>query len=482
MFLRSKQTSMSQPQAPEGVKLAQRLGGERVLPLSGPDFVLPFSDFRRHAVVLGVPGSGKTETLMRLAHGIAQRPDVSVFYLDAKGDRANAERFMGLMSDLGRECRVFPNERFCAWRGDWRGVLNRLLKVIEFAEEGAAVYYRDIAKSVLQLACYSSSGPPRSSAELLERLSLDWLRRSHAGSSALRALNAEQIAQVRMRYEAFFGQVGTSLDGSWAWEDANTGYLLLDAMALGEDASNVASLVFADFAHYFAIRKPRDRFCVLIVDEFSAIASRADMAVQIEQARGFNTSLILATQVVAGMGDDEQRERILGSVETVVVHALNDPEKVISLAGTRLVPDVSYQAPRLGEEREDHVRFIGRLKIDPAKVRGLSPGEAWIIRRGAAARVGVYRAPLSEGVLPPPEPFDPPLHTEAEEPEETGVYEEPSSPPRAAAKASKSRPGSRSPAKASSRKPISRTGASAEALEEKDVLPSDPPKQVGYLD
>ena len=41
-------------------------------------------------------------------------------------------------------------------------------------------------------------------------------------------------------------------------------------------------------------------------------ASSAGMAARVEQARGFNTSLVLAPQVVAGMGDETEAARILG--------------------------------------------------------------------------------------------------------------------------------------------------------------------------
>ena len=75
-----------------------------------------------------------------------------------------------------------------------------------------------------------------------------------------------------MRYEAFFGQTRGALDGSWAWEDTSAAYLLLDTLALREEASGLARFLFEDFAHYFTARKAREQFCLLIVDEFSALA------------------------------------------------------------------------------------------------------------------------------------------------------------------------------------------------------------------
>ncbi len=225
--------------------------------MSGPNLLWPFEQMRRHAVILGASGTGKTETSMRIAHELAIKTDAQVFYLDAKGDRGAAERFSALMRAAGRRVRVFPNEPFDAWRGDWRGIANRLLEVIEFAPEGPAAYYRDIAKTALQLACNHPDGPPRSSAELLERLDYELLLNAHGPSSALLSLPRDKVSQVRMRYQAFFGQLGCALDGEWSWEDADAAYLLLDSVALGEDAAGTARVLFADFAHYFALRKER---------------------------------------------------------------------------------------------------------------------------------------------------------------------------------------------------------------------------------
>jgi hypothetical protein len=386
--------------APSGVTLGRRLAGERVLPMDGPSFVLPYEHLRRHAVVLGAVGMGKTETVMRIANEVARGTETPVFMLDAKGDRAGAERFCGLMGDAGREARVFPHQRFDAWRGDWRAIVNRLLEVIEFVPEGPAAYYRDIAKTVLQLACNHPDGPPRSSAELLFRIDAGRLRDAHGETSTVKAVPRDKISQVRMRYEAFFGQVGSVLDGSWAWEDADSAYLLLDSAALGEDASSLASLLFADFAHYFSMRKPREQRALLIADEFASIASSSDVAVKIEQARSFNTGLVLVPQVDSGMGGEEQRARILGSAETVILHSVNEPDELAALAGTKRAVGFTHRYEEGIRGRDGLARLEDRPRIDPNDVRRLAPGTAFVIRRGRAAKVAIDRAPKLSGELP----------------------------------------------------------------------------------
>lgn len=380
--------------------LAKRTGGERALPTSEGLVLLSPERLCRHMLVTGATGSGKTETLLRLAWTIAKTSSAPVFYLDGKGDHKTAERFRGLMADAGRECNVFPNEPFDGWRGRAHEIQGRLMEIVDYASDGPAAWYRDVAKNVLGLVCEHPDGPPRSSTQALARMDLPALQAAHGDSSALAALSKEQVRQVRLRYQAFFGQTRGALDGNWAWEDTDAAYLLLDTLTLREETDGLARFLFEDFAHYFTNRKPYERFCVLIVDEFSALASSTSMAGRVEQARGFHTSLILAPQVVAGMGDEQQAERILGSVETVVCHRVNTPERIAALAGTRERPEYSMHYDEEGANGEGSVRIQHQFKVEPNTVRSLEPGEAYLISRGRAMRAQVLTAPNLACALP----------------------------------------------------------------------------------
>jgi len=391
---------LGEAQGERGFVIAQRLGGERALPFDRGMVLLSPLRLCHHVLVCGATGSGKTETLLRLAWTIAKTSSAPVFYLDGKGDRQTAERFSGLMADADRPCRVFPNEPFDGWRGQPHEIHGRLMEIIDYASDGPASWYRDVAKNVLRLVCEHPDGPPRSSESVLERMDHAALTTAHKGSSALAALTKDQVRQVRLRYEAFFGSTRGMLDGDWAWEDTTAAYLLLDTLALREETDGLARFLFEDFAHYFTTRKPSGRFCVLIVDEFSSLASGTSMAGRVEQARGFHTSLILAPQVVAGMGDEEQAERILGSVETVVCHRVNTPERIVALAGTRLRPEYSMHYSRDGDSGEGSARIQHQFKVDPNKVRQLGPGEAFLISRGRAMKAQILTAPTVRRPLP----------------------------------------------------------------------------------
>lgn len=152
--------------------------------------------------------------------------------------------------------------------------------------------------------------------------------------------------------------------------------------------------------HYIARRKPRDQFCVLVVDEFSSLAQSASMAARVEKARGFHASLILAPQVVEGMGGETETARILGSVETVIAHRVNTPEQIVALAGTRRLPELTTRIAEDGLTRDRTVRLEQRSTIDPNKLRGLPPGMAYLISRGRAMKIQIPRAPAARVPLP----------------------------------------------------------------------------------
>jgi hypothetical protein len=400
--VRGPEPLMAEAEGERGFVIAHRLSGERALPVAGRMVLLSQARLCRHVLVCGATGSGKTETVLRLAWTVAKESDAPVFYLDGKGDRETAERFCGLMADAGRSTRVFPNEPFDGWRGQAHEIQGRLMEIIDYSSDGPAAWYRDVAKTTLRLVCEHPDGPPRSSKVVLARMNHGLLAAAHKGSSAVAALKPDQVSQVRLRYEAFFGQTRGALDGEWAWEDTQAAYLLLDSLALREEASGLARFLFEDFAHYFSGRKAREQFCLLIVDEFSALASSSGMAARVEQARGFNAGLVLAPQVVAGMGDETEAARILGSVESVICHRVNTPEEIIALAGTRLGMEFSTQFAQEGATGAGSARSQHQFKVDPNKVRGLEPGMAFLISRGRAMKIQVPRAPTVREPLPDP--------------------------------------------------------------------------------
>lgn len=361
----------------------------------------PEADLSRHGVVIGAAGSGKTETLLRLSYLAARVYGWQIVFLDAKGDAATRERFVAAMLLAGIDAasiRTFPAQGYDGWRGDARALVNRLMEVSDFSEP----YYREMALRVLDLATSAPPGPPRSSPDLLGRLRKPALRmayRARPEAAEVDDLADRDVAGVANRYRAFFGALGGSLDGAWAFEDAAACYLLLEGLALKAEAARLGRFFLEDFAHYAGVRKEPARRVLLVVDEFSALESAADAAHLFERLRSFGAAVIVSAQGYAGLGAGA--DRILDAAQTLVLHRCADPERLVARAGT--VPRVEHtrylpsRAVPGGAGREGAVTQREGWRVRPNDVRQLPVGEAVVISGGKAGRVRVER------LLPPEE-------------------------------------------------------------------------------
>ena len=84
---------MAAPAAPpaseSGLFLGYRLGGDELLPVRRGRVYLPLPRLAHHLLVAGATGSGKTETVLRIADSLARASDWTIVYVDGKGDRAD---------------------------------------------------------------------------------------------------------------------------------------------------------------------------------------------------------------------------------------------------------------------------------------------------------------------------------------------------------------------------------------------------------
>jgi hypothetical protein len=373
--------------------VGQPLGGdlsEWLIPTkTGTLFGYPERALGMHLVAVGGSGAGKTETLLALGARAAKAYGWKTFFLDCKGDPATQLRFAAAMHHAGaRRIGIFPQSSYDGWRGDSPALLNRMLAVQDFTNP----YFQSVAKLMLDLTFKKPNGMPRSSSDFLGALRLESLQRCYRGRPEADDVdgidkNAGQTSHGR--YRSFFAALNGKLDGTWAFEDVDAAYLLLEGTALKDEAGSLGRYFLEDFSHYVTKRKPQNERVLLIVDEYSAISDGADGANLFERVRSFGASLAVSSQSFSGLGNRKEAERILDAAHTLIVHRCADPERLVQRAGTYKRPERSTYVDRAGPTGQGSVRIQDTFKVPPDSARQLGTGEVYVIAAGRAHKVGV---------------------------------------------------------------------------------------------
>jgi hypothetical protein len=369
------------------------------------EVVIPAREQRLAMAVLGIPGSGKTFTLLRRVW-IAARAGMRVIFVDCKGTDPGlawqvtcAYRLANPQAVVG----YWPLQPLDCWRGDGMAITNRLLAVEDWAAEGGGVYYRRMATLALQLACTPPSGPPRSSRDLLRRLDLKKLQALWRGDQTAQvdleqlAADPQVLAGVRGRYSAFFRALQGKADGCWGLEDVDLAVLTIPTIASRTDADAAVRLVLEDLGHFATKRKARVGDDVLLVlDEFSAVEGGTEHAIHLaERLRDVGVPVIFGAQSPEGLGDERQQWRLLHTIGGgLVLHQLPDPDRLLELAGTVRVAEQAWQLDPWGPAGQARVHMADRPRVDPNQVRQLHPGEAFLIQAGRAVKLSVLQAPV----------------------------------------------------------------------------------------
>jgi hypothetical protein len=372
-------------------------------------YVVPPAHLRGKAMaVVGAPGAGKTVTLLRLAY-VAGRLGRKVCFADCKGTDPTLVPALIAAYRLGNpHARIgcWPATAMDMWRGTPSQVASRLLSVEQFTEP----FYQRVASAGLRLALTAPDVPPvDGSDELLRRLDPDELAALWEGRPLqLKDIQAigDHLAGARLRYADFFAALAGAFDrGAWSYEDVDLAVLTVPTLLSKAEADAAMRVVLEDYGHYATGRKPRTgEDALLILDEFSALASGVDSAINLaERVRDVGVQVVVAAQSVEGLGDQRQAPRLLAACAGgVIVHQCPDPERLLALAGQVRTLEHNWELDYYGPRGFAKARMGQQSRIDPEQVRAAQPGEAWVIQAGHAIHLRVLPPPAVA-----PEPAEP---------------------------------------------------------------------------
>ena len=104
--------------------------------------------------------------------------------------------------------------------------------------------------------------------------------------------SGDHLPGARLRYADFFAALAGAFDrGSWSYEDVDLAVLTVPTLLSKSEADAAMRVVLEDYGHYATGRKPREgEDAVLMLDEFSALASGVDSAINLAERSATSVS------------------------------------------------------------------------------------------------------------------------------------------------------------------------------------------------
>lgn len=351
--------------------------------------------FDRHALLIGTPGSGKSEAIKRLVSEFARKTDRHLYLIDAKGELSFAhdlktliERERGLGVPLFLMGHSQSGEVYNGLSGSCEAVAQRLKTMFRVElQQGDAEFYANVNRALLTLVCEASDQPPRSLDEFDLRMNLDWLEYAYRHDpSKLQAVRryTDWFAGARVRADSLiwdFSQYITP--NGFCLDDTSAAIFSLRTSAVGDTARRFFDFLIEDFKDW--VGKRQSKPSLLVIDEVGQVHAESLLAL-IELGRSAQMGVILATQDLATITDESARNRLLGSVQTKILLQTDVPEVVGQLAGTRQHAHMTYQTDELQLPTGlGSIRLEDTRKVDLNWVRRFPPGRAYLIHGGYSA-------------------------------------------------------------------------------------------------
>lgn len=375
---------------------------------SGRHLLIPDREAGLSSIIVGRPGSGKSVLIARKAYlkgRIGQRGIVA----DCKGEadfaRDVVSAYLQGWDDGGYprppSIHLWPSTPLSAWVGGPVAVANRLLAC--WAWNPRNEWHREPVAMALRLTLQAPGPEITSSVELIDRLrpgALERLWEDHPKQLALvRSLGKDnRLDDVSLRVGNLMASLGSLLDGdpNRPLGTADLTVVSLPVMAAEHDSAQILRVLLADMASFVVQRKPPDERAFIIVDEMSAVEGGRQHMIHIaERGRSAGVACDMAVQSDQGLGDDADANRLLGSVNTVVLFSTAEPERLIRLAGSRR--QVQRTAATVNDDgRTTTTSTLSWVdQVDANVVKALPVGHAFIMSGGRAQLAHILRPPES---------------------------------------------------------------------------------------
>lgn len=342
-------------------------------------------------LMLAASGHGKSVAISAVLQASLSQGDRAVF-VDCKGDKDDAKYLGDLAEQMGKRAICWPETPMDLWRGDRFTVVGIVKTILP-----RHPYWENLGGWVLD-AITAEAGPWRSTQELLDRLHSP--RSVVSDSKTLSALlqRTGSIPAHMAVYQvvaAKLAPIADLIDGgpnSWALDDEDTDLIIVSA-DIGADVRLAACLsgLIADLNAYRIARRAYDaRPMMVAFDEIQVLLGLSqppDMAWLAEQCRSQRIGLLYATQSLAGLGDSA--DRILGAGMDVLVGRLDEPDRIVQLAGTRRIAEQGWQKSSGAFTSISTARTQHALRLDPNRLREMPQGTWALMSQGRIGYIAI---------------------------------------------------------------------------------------------
>ena len=389
---------------PGFVRLGTRIKGNRFPPSSGVCqsngwVTLEERLLDEHLFLIGATGAGKTQTILRLVQEILLSTDRHIYIVDGKGEDKLALALRSLIYQHKRQLApIFRlgHSRYGAVYDGFRGapsdIQNRLVALIRIGEaESNALFFADINRVLLHLACHAPNDPLRNFEQLIERVDKDWLMAAYKQRpyqlGLLRRAKPKDIGDFAYRVWALADDFAPCVGHEgFALEETPYAIFSIRTQSVGDTSKRFLKFLIEDLKDFVGKRQRHPG--VLIIDEFGQFENDSIVSL-LSLARSFRMGVVLATQDLSLLPEPTLSQQILSNCRTKLLMATDYPEEVAKLAGTILRIEASLQHEKGNPTGLGSARIQDAFNIDMNEVAKLEPGEAFLIRQRRKVKLKV---------------------------------------------------------------------------------------------